>query len=395
VIPGDPVQIASTYCCWGVGACLSDGRLSVSWSTPGTIEFATLPWLEPEQTVHTSLPATVDTALSFNQLFEKNGAVLSLGYWREPTWRISQSIWSTTAALTDGPHWHAGYPDRHLSPASGAEVMDGEGRVVVATLAGMADSEDVDSTILFALDRFGPEGFRETLVSGIYDWTTQLPEVGGEAHIELFPHGGTFEEEESVAAFGVSDFGAVVFAQATLQGIVLQPPRVAVNPPEYQAQPSSVHAMGASFARKADTVVGIVQLYGNFDAVFRRYYSVLFDLDGNVIDGPYEIEPLQNGMASNTGFGVNDLVSWGERFAYCYYENDDDSYNILVLNQEGQPAGNPVRLMSDACQGSNPSCSVEVIDQSTLAVVVAVVTSPLDSGLNGPYLVVVTDPSLQ
>jgi hypothetical protein len=402
VIVNEPIQLAYTHSCLGVASVLSGGTLAVGWSDfttnyLPTEELVVLPWLEFDQIAQaSSLALSCDASWASRGIYATNG-LLSLTYCRQQATPngMLQLMRSFDAVLIDGQHVHESTEDHCLGVVNGQEPVDGNGRVIAATLSAIGTSEDPgDGTILFAVDRFGPEGFRETLFSVIYDWSTHAPAAGYAVGRRELPTGTTIMEDGLVSAFSVSDYGSIVFAQATLDGEVVDPPRVAANPPdEYQGLAKDRQTKAASFARKGDSVLGIVQLFGEFGQGHGRYYSVVFDLDGNIAVGPNNLEDLENDTAG-TLLHQNDLVQWGDRFAYCYYSDIDESYYLLVLDDTGLPAGEPELLMSEASLGNNPSCSIEVVDQATLAVVLAVTISS-GSDLNGPHLVVVTDPALQ
>jgi hypothetical protein len=408
VVTSEPIQIANTENIWVVASSYSGTHLAVGWANPDQVypygcsmELAFLPWLDPEQIVHKHSVQTFSQyeRFPFSQLFSTGGGFLVLTYSGNPTstsWAVEQSTWGENGDLADGFHLHEGYEGYHFSPASGAEDVDQDGRVLIATLSGSGAAEDFDYEILFAVDRFGPEGFRETIVSEVFDWSEQAAEAGPDVGNGRLPWGSTFKDGDRVVAFNVSGRGSVVFAQASLEGEVLVAPRVAASPPaDYPGPLSKRQPKGASFARKGDRVLGIVNLFADYDGHCVRHFSALFDIDGNLLEGPHDLAPLQGGvLEQDTSFVVADLVSWGDRFAYCYHTSVDGSYHLLMLDENGHPLADPFLLAGVSFLAGNAACVIEVVDEATLAIIVAVAVYP-NSILNGPYLVVVTDPGLQ
>jgi hypothetical protein len=398
---GEPIQLASAENIWSVASAYSGSHLAVSWADYSSVEpyarsmeLAFVPWLEMDQVIHKHAVKTYPSPhIPFSQVFTIGSGFLVLTYYRpfQSTASVEQSAWSEDAVLTDGFHLQEGYDGYNISPPSGAEDVDQDGRVLTATLAG----ED-SLTVLFAVDRFGPEGFRETIVSEIFDWSEQAEEHGAYLGGRTLHMGSTFRDGDRVVAFDATELGSVVFAQASLEGEVLVAPKViAAHPEDYPVSASTRTTKGAAFARKGDRVLGIVELFGNYDGHNVRHYSALFNLEGDLVEGPRDLVPLRGGVAEqDTSWVAVDLVAWGERFAYCYHTSADGAYHLLVLDETGNPLADPFLLDGVRFPAANAACAIEVIDQATLAVIVASAVYP-NSILNGPYLIVVTDPALQ
>jgi hypothetical protein len=405
-VTDEPLQLGSSKACWGVTTALNGGMLAVSWADlfgedfSATEEMVVMPWLDPGQTTHAPSLYPGSNITPFRQILPLDGGMLSLSLsWSVPaaSGAISQAGWNYNAVLVDGPHAHVFHEGFFPGSVSGQEPVDDGGRVLVATLSSSTEQVELgDETILFALDRFGPEGFREAVVSEVFDWSEQAQIAGSGVGCPILPYGATIEENGIVSAFNVSRYGSIVFAQASIAGEILETPRVIAEPPdEYGGPVAARQTKGASFAKVGDSVLGVVQLYGNFGTHSERRYLTVFDLDGNLLAEPKDLEPLAGGNMNDTVINGNDIALWNERLSYCFYAGTEDTYYVISIDFHGFVIGEPIPLISNATNGSNPFCAIEVVDEATLAVVVAVNSNIPDSGLNGPYLIVVTDPGLQ
>jgi hypothetical protein len=304
---------------------------------------------------------------------------------------VTQAGWSLDSAITDGPHSFSGiYPSELWISMAPIGEMDNQGRVAIANLKVMDEGGPItgDETIVFQIDRYANGGFHEVVLPPIeYPWGDQYPLTGSDGwHLfsQTVSYGGLF----TALYTGHDQVGpprryfAVIMAQGNEGGEVTITPRILYSPPEKEG---FIPGSGANaFAQNADefAMVSTVRYYaeGNVEDCITARYSVVYDIDGNVVDGPNEImsHPVCEDFDLEEEQNRPGLVWSGTHYGYCdrFQYDTTQRYEFRRLDEDGEQVGGPISLSWDLSNISEPPgnafhhfCDITAIDENAFAIV--------------------------
>jgi hypothetical protein len=180
----------------------------------------------------------------------------------------TEAVWSLNAEILNGPisYWDI-YPIDPFVSMSPIGFLDEQGAVTIANLKILLNSlnEYDDYTIVFQIDKFGPQGVHDQILTPIeYPWNTEsmFSIHGTDDHLQsqTFSYGGLTTIFSPCSGYDGPPYKyqSIIIAQGSDDGQVTIPPSIFHSPPEKDGYYQSDGAY--AFAQREDEIVMVSKI---------------------------------------------------------------------------------------------------------------------------------------
>jgi hypothetical protein len=393
--------------------------MSVAEPYEASVDLLIFPSGMPQEVVHGSYPSVQPDCgggyLNSVKPYSHNGTYLTLA-------TISQDIeteycnmvmtsWNTDAEITEGPHsWSDLFHESQywITPAFPDGPMDPQGRITIASLAPddvNGDTTDDDNLLHFQIDRFDPWGTHETLLGPVsfpwpeldslwlmVPWYAAITARGEDNFTLIAPFVRQTDEDPDPPW----DLGLII-AQGTASGDVTIEPSVAWTAPMREGMRAFDNVYTFLDRDGTIAVAATVSYTSDSAECITDRLFLLFDLNGELLIGPVEIATSDNclKLENNEWLSMSGLAWDGNLYGYCDLFEDETTkvYRFLVLDEQGQPLGQPAQVFREipASQQFLYSCDVVPLGEGDFAVVLSSpAVSAVPDILPGIYVTYVT-----